>query len=215
MLQAGMCPLVLGRQSFLPEALGFTIRSLGGSALVGKERGIANYADLGIRVPSVPCFINHIPLNPLVVVGWHNHCQPLSVVLSALTVFSMLTDIWYLTKSLQITAGVTFVAGTTMLIAPGMGSTNPPDRSQTSIERKQVRILPVALPQGRLLCVQGVVMHQRMYPRGMEPISPADAIEIAATVADEACARSAQATGCKAAQSELTSLRRALRSCNG
>ena len=127
----------------------------------------------------------------------------------------MLTDIWYITKFLQVSAGIAFVAGATMLIAPGMGSANQPHRTRPSVERKQVKALPVTLPHGRLYCVEGTVMHERMYPRGLERISPADAVEIASTIADEACERSLGTTGCKAAQADLTSLRRALRSCQG
>ena len=127
----------------------------------------------------------------------------------------MISDLWYIAKFLQVSAGIAFVAGTTMLLAPGMGSAHQPQRPRPSVERKQVKALPVALPQGRLYCVDGTVMHERMYPRGLERISPADAVEIASTIADEACERSLRTNGCKAAQADLTSLRRALRSCHG
>ena len=127
----------------------------------------------------------------------------------------MITDLWYIAKFLQVSAGIAFAAGATMLVAPTMGPAEKASRPRPSVERKQVKALPVALPQGRLYCVEGVVMHERMYPRGLERISPADAVEIASTVADEACERSMRAPGCKTAQADLTSLRRALRSCQG
>ena len=127
----------------------------------------------------------------------------------------MLRDIYYITKFLQVSAGIAFAAGATMLIAPSIGTTNQSHRPRPTVERKQVRALPVTLPQGRLYCVEGAVMHERMYPRGLERISPADAVEIVSTVADEACERSLRATGCKTAQADLKSLRRALRSCQG
>jgi hypothetical protein len=87
--------------------------------------------------------------------------------------------------------------------------------ARATVEKRVVRALPIKLPQGRLYCVNGVVMHERMYPRGFEPIAAADAVEIATTIADEACARSLRSTECKAAQGDLTALRRSMRTCQG
>jgi hypothetical protein len=127
----------------------------------------------------------------------------------------MVTHLYYITKFLQLSAGVAFAVGTTMLVAPRIQGTGDMVTTQPSLERKIVRALPVKLPQGRLYCVQGVVMHERMHPRGFDPISSADAIEIATTIADEACNVSFRSSACKIAQADLTSLRRALRSCEG
>ena len=127
----------------------------------------------------------------------------------------MFTHIYYITKFLQVSAAVGVTVGSMMLVGPRMSSHNIPVKVRPTIEKKEVRALPVTLPQGRLFCVKGVVMHQRMYPRGFEPIVPGDAVEIATTIAEEACASSARSSACKAAQEELTSLRRAIRSCEG
>jgi hypothetical protein len=154
-------------------------------------------------------------LNSHSAAGWHIHCSNQRRLPSAKTGGGMLADIYYITKFLQVSAAIGFAAGATLLIAPGMEPADQAPRPRPSVERKQVRALPVTLPQGRLYCVEGVVMHQRMYPRGLERISPADAVEIASTIADEACERSLRSSGCKAAQADLTSLRRALRSCQG
>jgi hypothetical protein len=126
----------------------------------------------------------------------------------------MVTHLWYITKFLQVSAGVSFAVGTTMLLAPRDYPTTETGRPRLTIDRKEVRALPVTLPQGRLYCVKGVVMHQRMYPRGFEQVSSSDAVEIVASVAEEACTRSLRTPECKAAQADLTALRRALRSCH-
>lgn len=127
----------------------------------------------------------------------------------------MIAHLWYITKFLQVSAGVAVAVGATMIIATRGQETTRPVRTKSTIERKVARALPVTLPQGKLYCVQGVVMHERMSPRSFEPISPADAVEIATAVAEEACDVSLRSSGCKAAQADLTSLRRALRSCQG
>jgi hypothetical protein len=126
----------------------------------------------------------------------------------------MLTHIWYVTKFIHISAAVSFVVGSTILVAPHFS----PDLTVKPVrkvqEQREVRALPVTLPQGRLYCVNGVVMHERMYPRGMERISASDAVDVSARIADEACASSFRTAACKSAQADLTALRRAVRGCH-
>ena len=126
----------------------------------------------------------------------------------------MLTHIWYVTKFIQISAAVSFAVGSTLLIAPHLSSDSKVKPVRMVKEQREVRALPVRLPQGRLYCVNGVVMHERMYPRGLERISSSDAVDVSARIADEACAASFRTQGCKSAQADLSALRRALRGCH-
>jgi hypothetical protein len=126
----------------------------------------------------------------------------------------MIPHVWYVTKFLQVSAGIAVTVGATVMITPHFSSTGETKRVRATVQRKEIKALPVSLPQGRLFCVKGVLMHERMYPKGFEQISPSDAVEVASTVADEACANSHRSSACKEAQADLTSLRRALRSCN-
>lgn len=125
----------------------------------------------------------------------------------------MLTHIWYVTKFIHISAAVSFAVGSTLLVAPHF-SPDPKVKLVRAVKQQRgVRALPVSLPQGRLYCVNGVVMHERMYPRGLERISSADAVDVSARIADEACVASFRTQACKSAQADLTALRRALRGC--
>jgi len=126
----------------------------------------------------------------------------------------MLTHIWYVTKFIQISAAVSFAAGSTLLIAPHLSSAAKVKTVRAVKEQREVRPLPVTLPQGRLYCVNGEVMHERLYPRGLERVSSSDAVDVSARIADEACAASFRTQGCKSAQADLTALRRALRGCH-
>jgi hypothetical protein len=127
----------------------------------------------------------------------------------------MVSHLWYIGKFLQISGAVGFAVGATMLLAPTLNHTRQTGKPRQTVERKETKALPVKLPQGRLFCVKGVVMHERMHPRGFEKIAAADAIEVATTIADEACARSLRSSECKGAQGDLGALRRAIRSCEG
>lgn len=127
----------------------------------------------------------------------------------------MFTQLWYITKFLQVSAVIGVGVGSMMFVGPRVSSPKGAIKARATLEKKEFRALPVKLPQGRLYCVKGVVMHERMYPRGFEPIAPADAVEIANTIAEEACSGSLRSSECKVAQGDLTSLRRAIRSCQG
>ena len=129
-------------------------------------------------------------------------------------VSGMISHVWYVTKFLQVTAGIAVTVGATMMLTPHFSSPGEKQRARATVQRKEIKVLPVSLPQGRLFCVKGVLMHERMYPKGFERIYPSDAVEVASTIADEACANSRRSSACKEAQADLTSLRRAVRSCN-
>lgn len=126
----------------------------------------------------------------------------------------MLTHIWYVTKFIQISAAVSFAVGSTLLVAPHFSPDPRVKPVRVVKEQQEVRALPVSLPQGRLYCVNGVVMHERLYPRGLERVSASDAVDVSARIADEACAPSFRTPACKSAQADLTALRRALRGCH-
>jgi hypothetical protein len=125
----------------------------------------------------------------------------------------MFSHVWYLTKSFQLTTALTIGAGSIVMFAPQLENSTPTHRHQATAGRQVVRVLPVTLPHGRLLCVGGALMRERMSSKSFEPLAPSDAVEVFSTIAEDSCGRAPSSGACRAARDDLAALRRALRWC--